>query len=84
MALYTEKQLSTILSAHAAGQLMRFGSYDFRGFKGCINQIAFNEPACSAAAFGRGLQAMDAAGWFDRYYKPDMTPEELLQALEGF
>lgn len=86
MPLYTEEQLSMILSAHAAGWLINGGVHDFGidGFDGryggCINQIAFNEPLKVASID----MAPKAARWFDNHYSPDMPVSRLLHKLESF
>lgn len=85
MALYSEKQLSMILSAHAAGQLKRFGSNNLGSWgRGCVNQIAFNEPSCAVALGGTSSARRAAAIWFDRCYDKAMKPEVLLRKLESF
>lgn len=84
MPLYTEKQLSMILSAHAAGMLVVRGLYNFGlddfSVGGCINQVAFNDPVPGAAA----AKNADAAWWFDTCYLPSMPVEDLLRKLESF
>ena len=90
--LYTEEQLSAILSAHAAGVLRPCGMHDFgmsadpglwRG-TGCVNQFAFNDPMIRDSAFSHGGRAHRAACWFDHNYWPTMSPEKLLEELEEF
>lgn len=80
MKRYTDEQLSRILGAHDAGELERGGCCGFGwGCCGCANQFAYNK--CNpwvAANLNRR-----AATWFDDNYRPTMTPEALLAALEA-
>lgn len=93
MALYSDEQLSAILSAHAAGQLTVGGWNDFGlgcmdlyiyGGAGCINQFAFNEPDSKLALHGLGEAAKQAGSWFDSNYEPTMPARKLLAILEQF
>lgn len=58
---------------------------------GCINQAGFNESDPGAAKHLYGAIAQRLAGWFDcpceslcysSVYSPDLTPDELLYAIE--
>lgn len=80
----THEQLSRVLSAHAAGQLVRYGSEYTSA--GCVNQYAF-EPDMDglACVCAHCMYSMDPDGalWFDDNYETTMTPEELLAGVLG-
>ena len=81
---YTDEALSRVLSEHAAGTLERGGMAEFGLWTDsewpscCVNQAAFNEPMCSLAYD----ECPAVAQWFDNNYRGDMSPEELLHAIE--
>lgn len=81
---YTDEELSRVLGEHAARCLITGGTFawvrfGYAGSFGCANQVAFNEPVENAAF----REAKRIAIWFDKNYRTDMSPEELLHGLES-
>jgi hypothetical protein len=78
---YTDEELSRILSAHEGECLMRSGCGNYDSRYGCVNQFAYN-------IFGQGAvldawtKNSKAALIFDKCYRDDMNPEELLLLLD--
>jgi hypothetical protein len=83
---FNDEELSRILSAHANGELRRFGWHDTqRVVKCCINQAAlgvdeFEEMVKKGAWQGSFLQR--SLGFFDRNYNPGWPLGKFLRELE--
>lgn len=90
-SVFTEEELSALLSACAADELVAGGAYDFDirygDACGCIVQIAFNVPYPDTdprLCVRNKALAKRAAAWFDAAW-PRMhnrAPDNLLRLLE--
>ncbi len=80
--MFTDEELSRILTAHAQGGLERYGFEHYPAYPACILQVAL---VCSNALDAVDLDgSLDSImGWFDSSYDPNWTPEQFLQYLEN-
>jgi hypothetical protein len=74
---FNDKQLSSILTAHANGGLRRNGTY-YAGYPGCIYQIAM-EIMCNIHIPDDA--SADVVNWFDENYDKKWTEDQFLQYL---
>lgn len=75
---FTNEELSRILSAHAGGQLKRYGA-DWGAdnpIAGCVIQVS------KMVNNDFNLDAEPIASWFDTSYYPSWTPTYLLRRIE--
>lgn len=84
----SKEELSRILSAHEAGQLAPMGSYQFAWNRGCLFQVALNEPESSVPVLYRRLASRAGTKTirrivrsFDDQYMASWTPSRLIKFL---
>lgn len=84
----SEAELSRVMSAHAAGQLICCGNFRFHSNKGCLLQVALNEGdnitlslvhRLRARAGSRTIKLLIRA--FDEQYESSWTPSRLVKFL---
>ena len=82
--MLTDEQISRVLSAHEAGQLVQCGfdwNYDPITIikKGCIIQVATLEKGKWGSGIPNYIQVVE---WFDREYREYWTVDQFIEQLE--
>jgi len=83
MALFTDEELSRILSAHAKGELRRQGMTESAPNKCCILQAAYGFRDSSLMTTYKYEECFEYAEWFDEYYVEGWPLGRFLREMEA-